>query len=373
MSQGVRRIGYACAWSRPPEATWSYIPWNLRAALQRRVPLVDLPAENSRALAAAFYYGHRWTHRRHDDGWQALRAHEVLTARRVRRAAARTAPDAVLQIGDLARLDRPYFVYQDMNRLLLREWFDRIGPQHLGYAEAALEVLPRRVAVQNARLGAAAGVFAMSAWQAAPLVAAGVVPPGRSHVVYAGISARSTADARPQTDAGRRLLFVGGDFRRKGGDIAVDALALVRDQLGADVTLTVIGPVEWPLPGDPPPGVDFRGRQTPDQAGAALLEHDVFLMPTRFEAFGVAFAEALAAGLPCVGPDAFAVPEIVGSSGVLVAEWTAEAYAAAVVRALADDGLRERVRLEADAVADRFSWDAVAGRMLAAMEAELDA
>jgi glycosyltransferase involved in cell wall biosynthesis len=356
----VTALGFACVWDRPPEPTWSHIPWHLRAALASRVPVVDLPAEPGRLAVSALWHAYRWTHRGPPDGWRTTRLNDALTASRVHRGVRRSRPDAVLQIGDLARVRTPYYVYQDMNRLLLREWLARIGPRHLGYGDVAAELAPRRVEAQRERLAHAAGVFTMSAWQAAPL--AGVVPAERVHVVGAGISSRRVAPAAARN--GRRLLYVGGDFPRKGGDVAVAALALLRRDLGP-VTLTVIGPPSWP--GEVPAGVDFRGRQTPDQVGAAFAEHDVFVLPTRFEAFGIAFVEALAAGLPCVGPNAFAVPEIVGDSGVLVDDWTPEAYASAIATVLDSPAIRDRARDAADGVTQRFSWDAVAGRMLAAM------
>jgi glycosyltransferase involved in cell wall biosynthesis len=359
------RLGFACVWDRPPEPTWSHTPWHLRAALASRVSVVDLPAERSRAAVSALWHGYAWTHRgRPADGWQVTRLNDALTAARVARGVRRVRPDAVLEIGDLARLDVPYYVYQDMNRLLLREWLARIGPDHLGYGDVHAELAPRRVEEQRERLASAAGVFTMSAWQAAPLVAAGVVPAPRVHVVGAGIS--SLPAPRVEREPGARLLYVGGDFPRKGGDIAVAALELLRRN-GSEATLTVIGPTSFP--GDVPDGVEFRGRQAKEQVGAAFAEHDVFVLPTRFEAFGIAFAEALAAGLPCVGPNAFAVPEIVGSSGVLVDDWTPEAYAAAIASVLADGAVRARARDGAAAVAERFSWDAVAQRMLDAMGA----
>jgi glycosyltransferase involved in cell wall biosynthesis len=359
------RLGFACVWDRPPEPTWSHTPWHLRAALAARVPVVDLPAERSPLAVSALWHAYAWTHRgRPADGWQATRLNDALTAARVRRGVRRARPDAVLEIGDLARLDVPYYVYQDMNRLLLREWLARIGPEHLGYGDVAAELAPRRVEEQRERLASAAGVFAMSAWQAAPLVAAGVVPAPRVHVVGAGISARRTAVPPAAREPGARLLYVGGDFPRKGGDIAVAALELLRRN-GSNATLTIIGPPAFP--GEVPDGVDFRGRQPKEQVGAAFAEHDVFVLPTRFEAFGIAFAEALAAGLPCVGPNAFAVPEIVGSSGVLVDDWTPESYASAIASVLADGDVRARARDGAAAVAERFSWDAVARRMLDAM------
>ena len=47
---------------------------------------------------------------------------------------------------------------------------------------------------------------------------------------------------------------------------------------------------------------------------------DLFVMPTRNEAFGLVFQEAAAAGLPAIGTRLNAIPEIVadGETGILV-------------------------------------------------------
>jgi hypothetical protein len=72
-----------------------------------------------------------------------------------------------------------------------------------------------------------------------------------------------------------------------------------------------------------PPGVSLhRNVAAHTDAWQALWRAaDVFVLPTRDEAFGIVFQEAGAAGLPAIGTRMNAVPEIVrdGETGVLVA------------------------------------------------------
>ncbi len=90
------------------------------------------------------------------------------------------------------------------------------------------------------------------------------------------------------------------------------------------------------------------------------------MLPSWFEAYGLTFLEARAAGLPCVGRRAFAMPELVPEgTGALVAEDAgAEDVAAAIHSVCTDDAPRDRVVRDASAVARENSWNAVAGRML---------
>ena len=95
------------------------------------------------------------------------------------------------------------------------------------------------------------------------------------------------------------MLFLGRDFERKAGPLVVHAFVELR-KAAPECTLTVAGPDVWPIPGAVPEGVEFRGRLSPGEAAAALSDHDLFVMPSWFEPFGIVFAEALSAGLPCV-------------------------------------------------------------------------
>lgn len=97
---------------------------------------------------------------------------------------------------------------------------------------------------------------------------------------------------------------------------------------------------------------------------------DVFVLPSRFEGFGLVLAEAMAAGVACVAYDSSNMPEIItnGMDGVLVPLGDTAALAAAIARLCQDTGERTRLGAGARATAiERFS----AERMIADYEAEL--
>src|SRR4029077_11713442 len=73
----------------------------------------------------------------------------------------------------------------------------------------------------------------------------------------------------------------------------------------------------------------------------AYTSADVFALPTRFEPFGVAFVEAMHFGLPCIGPRACAVPEIIvdGETGFTVPVDDVEALTDRLLRLLTDPSL----------------------------------
>jgi glycosyltransferase involved in cell wall biosynthesis len=116
-----------------------------------------------------------------------------------------------------------------------------------------------------------------------------------------------------------RFLFIGGDFPRKGGALLLAAWRNLAIGHSAELDLVT----DWPLdPRSMPDGVRIvRGVRPYTPRWFDLWRRaDVFVMPTRHEAFGMVFQEAAAAGLPAIGTSINAIPELIvdGETGVLV-------------------------------------------------------
>jgi glycosyltransferase involved in cell wall biosynthesis len=173
-----------------------------------------------------------------------------------------------------------------------------------------------------------------------------------------------------------RLLFVGGQFERKGGDQVLAAVERLRGQGGLPITLTVVGPRSWPTSTAPPPWVRFLGAVPPAVVAQLFYDHDLFVMPSRFEAYGIVLLEAQAAGLPCVARRAFAMSELVpeGRGGMLIEpDDGPEELATTIATALDDDSLYKHIGCRATEVRTTNSWDAVADRMVRSIQRRLAA
>lgn len=102
-----------------------------------------------------------------------------------------------------------------------------------------------------------------------------------------------------------------------------------------------------------------------DDVDAALRQADLFVLPSRFEAFPNSLCEAMANGLPAVAFDCGeAVRTIVrdGVDGVLVPAGDIAALGRALSRLMDDGALRHRMAARAREVAERFSIESVAAR-----------
>ncbi len=113
--------------------------------------------------------------------------------------------------------------------------------------------------------------------------------------------------------------------------------------------------------------VTFAGLQTRDSLPAIYAQADLYLWPAINEAFGMAFLEAQASGVPVVAGRTGGVPAVVadGVTGLLAPVGDAAAFASAVRRLLDDKALRARFAAAAvDYVASRHD-DGAAARTLA--------
>jgi glycosyltransferase involved in cell wall biosynthesis len=304
------------------------------------------------ALSAA-RYGRRALHH----AWNTCYAFDVHSRRAGELLAAMDPPPrVVLQAGVLfspgAPPRLPYVLLCDYTAALAHATDD--GAPHavdLGEGWRARE--------RAVYLGAAA-IAAFSERVKRSLVRDYGVDPGRVAVVGAG--ANVVPGAPERRDDGRTVLFVGKEWERKGGPVLARAFELLRRRI-PDSRLLVAGP-RGRL--DLPEGAACLGRVPLAELPALCARATAFAMPTLREPYGLAFLDAMACGLPCVGPRAEAVPEIIddGETGILVSPADAAALAAALERLFADRALAARLGAAGRAkVLAGLTWEHVAARV----------
>ena len=121
--------------------------------------------------------------------------------------------------------------------------------------------------------------------------------------------------------------------------------------------------------------VEMRGQVPPAEAAVAAQAATVFVMPSVDEAFGVAYVEAMAGGVPAIGCRGEAGPEEIAAAGGgirLVPPGEPEALAAEIGALLAEPAWRRELGETARAtVAGSFTWDACGRATVAAYEEAL--
>jgi glycosyltransferase involved in cell wall biosynthesis len=301
--------------------------------LQLRDPVTRRPRPTTQAAVglavAAARFGRRALEHRWNTGY-AFDAHSEAAGDALR--ALRPAPDLVLQNGALFAPGLPppypYALLCDHTRALAQAtpaWPAAGLAPPLDYGRGWF-------ARERALYRGATAIACFSENVARSMLRDYGVDPARVAVVGAGANVFPEHAAR--RDDGRTIVFVGKEFARKGGHVLLEAFARVRRSF-PKARLLVAGP---PVPRAAPLGVAFLGFVPLDELPSLLAQATVFALPTLAEPFGIAFLDAMACGVPCVGTRHEAIPEIVrdGVTGLLVPPGDPAALAGALERLLAD-------------------------------------
>lgn len=240
--------------------------------------------------------------------------------------------------------------------------YDEVGAAY-GHrrGSAALEGL--KDALNRRALHAARALVTWCEWTRRSLIADYGVVPERVTVIPPGVNLTEWPRPSPRTPNGPvRILFVGADFTRKGGELLLQAFqagGLNNCELHL-VTKAAVAPA---------PGVHVYRDVAPNSERLRRLyaEADLFALPTLADCFPLAIQEAMAAGLPVVATDVGAIGEAIcdGGTGLLVPAGDANALAAALTALAQDSTRRQAMGLRARAVAEqRFDSSVNARRIL---------
>src|SRR5205085_2690229 len=154
------------------------------------------------------------------------------------------------------------------------------------------------------------------------------------------------------------VLHIGSNDRRDNTATAIEACRLAGERL-----LVVGG---WR--GD---GAEALGRVSDAELVELYRGAAAFLDPTLYEGFGYGVLEAMACGAPVVASATTSIPEVTGDAALLCDPRDADELAAALRRVLDEGGLAARMREDGLAQAARFSWDATAAGLSAALASAL--
>jgi glycosyltransferase involved in cell wall biosynthesis len=222
--------------------------------------------------------------------------------------------------------------------------------------------------IENRTLQFAAGLHCTSASETMQLPAkvrarAFTIP----HGVDGKILTLPRLDERPISGA---ILFLGRITPKKGLDVLLLALSELLSR-GISFRLTVAGAGKKPYEQEMialandlglSENVDFIGHVGPEVRSTLLTNHDVFVLPSRDENFGIAVAEALAAGLPVIVTREVAIAEYIdGTTAGLVVDRHPQSIARGIQILLSDESARaERRRSAAEVARRHFSWETAA-------------
>jgi glycosyltransferase involved in cell wall biosynthesis len=230
---------------------------------------------------------------------------------------------------------------------------------------------------ERAALASARGVIVTSATTARLLIAEYGVAVDRITIACPGVD--PAPPARGSSDGVIRLLAVGAIVPRKGYDVLIAALAMLKDspwhltiagdrtrdaqtaaKLDGDILRFRLG--EW---------ISVFGAVSDERLAELYLQADLFTLASRYEGYGMVFMEAVAHGLPIVGTNAGAIPETVpAGAGLLVPPDDVAALASALRRVIENSAERQRMAAASREAARRLpTWQDSAKIFARALEA----
>jgi glycosyltransferase involved in cell wall biosynthesis len=257
----------------------------------------------------------------------------------------------------------PHFVYTGNTMLA-----------HLNYPDLDRSslYLPSWIELERTIYQNAACIFTRSQNVSTSLIEQYRCPPEKVLCVYAGGNTTLVAgDLDNRGYRNRNILFVGNDWKRKGGPVLVEAFMKVL-QVEPDAHLTIVGCT----PNIVHPQIKIVG-YVPVQAVYKYFKHaSIFCMPTLWEPFDVVFVEALSYRLPIVTTSVGATADFVkeGENGYLVTPNDAEGLAQALLKLIRDPQLCRTFGDKSYQLAtERYNWQsvgsAIRARVLSALEA----
>lgn len=369
MSAGAHdtRLNYCVEWAPEKQRSWSGTVWGLHEALLRHYDVYDVELSHVSGLLKREYILRDRLHMKDLE----LRKMRCQQREFDRRCGSTAGP--FFQFAEVPGIygNERHYIYQDLSV----EWLWRCRNEdpetfkYTGFSDVTKRAMRERLGLQRDFYQGCAGVFTMGLWMRDYLVDECGLPPSKVHHVGGGINSRPPAmiDAQRQ---GNTFLFAGRDFVRKGGDLVLAAFAQLHE-IHPELRLVVAGPRQNPAPGAP--GVDYVGDVSNERLGVLMASADVFVMPSRFEAYGLVFPEALSAGLPCVGRNRFEMPHFIcdGEDGRFIHSDDTDELAAAMWDCLISPTLRENARKHAEEIRAQYRWDVVADRISQVIDADL--
>jgi glycosyltransferase involved in cell wall biosynthesis len=166
------------------------------------------------------------------------------------------------------------------------------------------------------------------------------------------------------------ILFLSRLIPRKGADILIESFAKACPQAGR---LVIAGPEGEPgyreelescaKNSGVEPRVIFTGSLYDEDKKTAFADADIFALPSRYENFANAPAEAMACGVPVIITDACGIRSLVEGRAGLVIPPDEKALTDALRRMLGDRMLYARLKEGCRQVAGQLSWDRLTEQM----------
>lgn len=278
----------------------------------------------------------------------------------------------VLEIANEVRIRPPYYLYQDLSLVTMskeKEKLKAIGVKGGGVrAEWSDSELNRKIALQKEIYEGVEAAFFMGNWVTKSMKTIYPELKDRFYFAGGGLNSRfSVPNNLSVEDKEKTVTFIGIDFERKGGDIVLKAFLRMKEKYQCEGELYIAGPEN--VCAEKNDSVHLLGRVERSQLSDILKKSTVFCMPSRFEAYGLVFPEAMCYGNLCIGRNCYEMPYFISKrEGLLIESDDIEKLADTMYLLLNDRKMLEKAISSVQEKREYYSWEAVAERIAAVID-----
>lgn len=346
-----------------PIETWSGTSYQLKEALKRYFDVIYVDAKDSMLLSLVKIIAKKIEKKTVSRLLKPLyeKQHKKQITQKLKKY--NTIP--VLEISENVDVDNDFYLYRDMSYACYPYVLNKFKDDNNDYGHGMLkhisnDVLEQRIKNEKKLINKSKGSFLMGQWITDILISKYPDEQEKYITVGGGLN-NDFIKSNEKKDINKKILFVGKDYLRKGGDLVEEAFKIVKEKYDKDAELIIVGP-EINNYND---GVTYLGNVGKKELSKYFNECSIFCMPSRFEAYGLVFIEAQCYGLPIVAIDDYEMHYFVqdGINGYLINKYDANELAEALHKALNNKEMIDNVRINANQFQKTHTWDVVAKKI----------
>lgn len=363
----MEKLVFACPWNKSKELSWSGTHYALYCALAKYYDIIDFDTSGNKIDSIDIFL-YRFIKKMTELlGWKTydmeLWRYHMAERKMKKEKKLEEFPIFQFDASPLSKTRKSY-IYIDLNYGFLDELYikDQETYRSCNFNMVSHEYLVQRTEYQNEYFMHAKGIFTMGRWLAEELVSHYNLPKSKVHWVGGGCNV-DVKLISPKEKDNNKILFIGRDFDRKNGGLTVEAFLRVK-QVMPEAQLYIAGTNDLELEQE---GIHLLGDLKTEQLAYYYNICDIFCMPSKFEAYGLVFIEALIYGLPCIGRNAYEMPYFIqdGETGYLLEHDNSEELAELMLDLLHNSKIKRNVMQNRQKYIDEYSWDTVAKRITA--------
>ena len=282
-------------------------------------------------------------------------------------------PDAILVHGDFAVFEKtPFFIFHDLDMRTLLDWRRR-GEKTYMCDPMPIPILEKRMDQQLDVYAKARGLLIASDW-IGKSIKSYIEEPEKVYTVgmghrYEPIELKESL--LQERFENPQFLFIGRNGVGKGLDIVLSAFKILQEEM-PQAKLKIITDIRGlPKPikrelGKTDQGIEAYATGVPREMLRELyLKSSLFVMPSRFDAWGKVFFEAMAFGMPVIGARNCAMPEFIkdGCNGYTT-NYDSGEVADRILSIFNSFGKYKSMSENAILVSEKYTWDKVAKNMV---------